>query len=162
MLNIACEVAKHAGKLRKILCPGHADLNHPVMKYTAMMKELFFKKTTAFSGEEEAFFEFARSSKAIVRELLSSKESGSVVGIYSAILGDGMFLTGVEDLYQEGKITVAVFHRYDLSGQILNRNHIAVEEIRTVCSFCQRYRNPFFEGNCVLETIPDKMRKIVT
>lgn len=107
----------------------------------SFMKELFVKTACDFSSPEETFG-FTRSGKGIIRELLSSKASGNVVGIYSPVFGKGMFLTGVEDLYQEDKVTVAVLHRYDLSGQILSRNCIAVDEIEMVYSFGQRYKNP--------------------
>jgi hypothetical protein len=116
------------------------------MKYIDLIKGLLLKSTRNLTCSGQAF-ELIRSGKDIIKELISNKASGNVVGVYAPALGSGMFLTGVQDLYEEGKATVVVFYRYDLSGEILSRNCITVDEIEMVCSFNQRYSNPLL-GKC--------------
>jgi hypothetical protein len=87
--------------------------------------------------------DFFKTRKGMQKELVTSKESGNAVGIYSKALGDGMFLTVVEHIHSDGVIT---FSRYDMSGSILSRHELTLHEIQMVCPINQRYRYPLLAG----------------
>jgi hypothetical protein len=74
--------------------------------------------------------------------LIKSQETGKLIGVYSRILGDGMFLTGVDSIENEGSTKVITFETYDLCGQILHRTRVTLEEIKMVCPFETAYVNP--------------------
>jgi hypothetical protein len=90
--------------------------------------------------------DFVKSKKSILRELVFAKQSGNLIGIYCSALGEGMFLTGVEAIEPAMKDEVIVFGQYDLSGKILLRTELALEEIQMVCPFNKPYRSPFFRN----------------
>jgi hypothetical protein len=87
---------------------------------------------------------FVKVAADILKELTLSKETGSLIGVYSPILGEGMFLTRVEKLHFESMHDdqIVVLNRYDMSGHILATTSVALSEIRIVCPFKQLYENP--------------------
>lgn len=87
-------------------------------------------------------FDFVKSKKGILKEILISKQTGKLLGVYSRALGEGMFLTGVEDIESHGRNEVIVFNRYDMSGHILARTRVELDEIQTVCPFNKAFQNP--------------------
>ena len=87
-------------------------------------------------------FDFVRTRKGILKELVISSMSGNVVGIYSRALGEGMFLAAVEKIESTTKEEVITLNRYDMSGHMLARTRVAIEEIHMVCPFNRVYTNP--------------------
>jgi hypothetical protein len=87
-------------------------------------------------------FDFVKTKKGILKELVISNISGNVVGVYSRALGEGMFLAGVEKIESGGKEEIVVFNRHDMSGHLLARTRVAVDEIHMVCPFNRSYVNP--------------------
>jgi hypothetical protein len=85
---------------------------------------------------------FAKTRKAVLRELESSRENGLLIGVYSKALGDGMFLVGVNAIEKDGPTEIIVFETYEQSGTILNRTRLSIDEIKMVCSFNRKYVNP--------------------
>lgn len=94
--------------------------------------------------------DFVKNKKNIFKELALSKESGNAIGVYSNAMGDGMFLTVVEQIEANGLI---VFNRYDMSGTILNRYELTLDEIKMVCPVNQRYRHPLLSGTGISKRI---------
>lgn len=92
-------------------------------------------------------FDFVKTRKGILKELIISKTSGNLLGVYSKALGEGMFLTVVENIEADGKEDVVQFNRYDMSGHILARTKVAIDEIEMVCPFNKTYRNPGLNSN---------------
>jgi hypothetical protein len=88
---------------------------------------------------------FIRSKKEIAKQIHRSKEDGSVLGIYSQIFGDGMFLCGIEDCYMLHGQEVVVLKPYDMNGLLLLRNEIDLSEIRGVCPIPGKYINPLMK-----------------
>ena len=96
-------------------------------------------------------FDFVKNRKAILRELLIAKQSGTILGVYCKAFGEGMFLTGVEHVEISGtRQGYVVFYPYDLSGKLLVKNTIELEEIQMVSPFSRPYRNPLFGGKANL------------
>ena len=90
--------------------------------------------------------DFVKNRKAILKELVLSKQSGKLIGVYSRALGEGMFLTCVEAIISHGKDESIVFNRYDMSGHLLARTRIPLDEIHMVCPFNKTFQNPTYAG----------------
>ena len=103
---------------------------------------------SAASGRrlDDQSLSFLRSRKSIRDGLLKSKDGGTVVGIYSRALGEGMFITSVADIYPDNDEEIVVLKRYDLSGIILPRTDLSLSEIKAVCEFDMIYKNPVLNG----------------
>jgi hypothetical protein len=91
-------------------------------------------------------FDFIKSKKAILKELVISKKIKNVVGVYCDVLGEGMFLTAVQDIERTQNAEVIVFYQYDITGRLLIRTRIELDEIQLVCPFNKTYENPLFSG----------------
>ena len=89
--------------------------------------------------------EFIKNRKSIYRELAVSKEAGTVVGINAPALGDGMFITAVDDIYSTEAGDVVLLKPYDMTGHFLPRTQLSLSEIRSVCPLKTPYRNPLFD-----------------
>ena len=87
-------------------------------------------------------FEVVKFRKSLLKALGESRRRGTTIGIYSDVLGEGMFMTAVEDIYEDTNEIIIVLKRYDLSGSILQRNTLSLSEIRAVCAFDTQYKNP--------------------
>ena len=103
---------------------------------------LNFPKKDHASAAEVIPFDFVRTRKGILKELVISSMSGNVVGIYSRALGEGMFLAAVEKIESTAKDEVIILNRYDMSGHMLARTRVAIDEIHMVCPFNRVYTNP--------------------
>jgi hypothetical protein len=91
-------------------------------------------------------FEFVKSKKAILKELVISKKIKNVVGVYCDVLGEGMFLTAVEDIERTESAEIIVFYQYDITGRLLIRTRVELDKIQLVCPFNTTYENPLFSG----------------
>jgi hypothetical protein len=89
-------------------------------------------------------FDFVTTRKGILKELVISKQSNSIIGVYCNVFGEGMFLTAVEDIESVTKGEIIVFHQYDMSGRLLPRTRIDLNEIQMVCPFNKTYLSPLF------------------
>ncbi|MBT1700375.1 hypothetical protein KK083_26040 [Fulvivirgaceae bacterium PWU4] len=92
--------------------------------------------------------DFVKNRKAILKELVLSKQSGKLIGVYSRALGEGMFLTGVEAIlsHGDGKDELIVFNRYDMSGHLLARTKVSLNEIHMVCPFNKTFQTPAYSA----------------
>lgn len=87
-------------------------------------------------------FTFIQDKQAILKALVNSLNKGTVIGVYSRALGEGLFLTGVDDIEQNGPQQIIIFETYDVSGKALQKTRIAVNDIKMVCPFQIEYINP--------------------
>lgn len=101
------------------------------------------KKTNALTSGN---LKFIRSPRKMISALQECLDKGAVVGIYSRVLGEGMFLTGVENIYLDDDEKVVVLKRYDLGGNILARTHFSIHEFDSICLLGMAYTNPFMEA----------------
>jgi hypothetical protein len=95
----------------------------------------FITSDAATVNQKSSSFDFIKSKKGIFKELVISKESNNILGVYCNALGEGMFLTAVEDIEND----IVVFHPYDISGRLLSRSRVALTEIQMVCPFNKTY-----------------------
>lgn len=71
--------------------------------------------------------------KVVLRQLTNSKKSGHLLAVSCSALGNGVFLTAVEDIYQAGKDEMMiVFKWYDKNAHILSSTHVSIDEILEV------------------------------
>ena len=85
---------------------------------------------------------FIKSRTDILKALLNSRETGNAIGVYSTGLGGGMFITAVDEVYDDDNEQIIVLKRYDLSGLVLQRTNLFLSEIKAICPFEISYRNP--------------------
>jgi hypothetical protein len=102
------------------------------------------KKTLFFSPaqHDESTMTFVKTRRAILNELRNSMENGTLIGVYSKPLGEGMFLVGINNIEGDQSSEIVVFETYDQSGMILNRTTVSIDEIKMVCPFEKKYKNP--------------------
>jgi hypothetical protein len=86
---------------------------------------------------------FISDPEQILPYLEHSKVEGTVVGISAPILGNGIFLTGIEDIRKQGEDFIIVLKGYDVTGYILERNKISLNDIRAICPFKSPFNNPY-------------------
>ena len=92
-------------------------------------------------------FDFIREPKDILKALLDSKDNGTAIGIKSTVLGNGMFVTAVEDiLIGDGhENTKVILKGYDFTGHVLEKNTMHLSEIDGVCLFSSKFGNPILK-----------------
>jgi hypothetical protein len=86
-----------------------------------------------------------RVKKSVREHLIECQRTGKVIGIYCPAIGTGMFLTGVDDIYNNGKEELVALKPYDMNGILLQRHHVALSEIRSICPFESYYTNPLIK-----------------
>lgn len=79
-------------------------------------------------------FNFIQSRSGIVRELQISKDSRSLVGLFSHV-SEGMLLVVVQDMESRGGEEIVVFKKYDIAGHFLSTMRICVNDIKAICPF---------------------------
>src|SRR5687768_4612776 len=116
------------------------------------MKNFAEKIRSLISGKNQssailnAPVDFVKTKKGIMKELIISKQSGNLLGVYSRAMGEGMFLVTVEEIEKYGKEEVIVFNRYEMSGYTLSRTRLSIDEIQMVCPFNKSFRTPVTSG----------------
>jgi hypothetical protein len=108
----------------------------------ALKRTLSINETLQNDLADKKPLSFAKTKKAMLKELVSSQENGFLIGIYSKELGDGMFLVGINQIETDGPSEMIVFETYEQSGMILSRTRVAIDEIKMVCPFNKKYLNP--------------------
>lgn len=87
--------------------------------------------------------DFTSEQDQIINILNKSLLDGTVVGFSVPILGNGVFLTGVEKIVKTDSDYTIVLKGYDVTGYIMERNKIRLSDIRSVCSFKSVFKNPY-------------------
>ena len=91
--------------------------------------------------------DFIRTRKGILKELLTSRDHETIIGVYSRVFGEGMFLVAVKDIEYLSKGEVVIFYPYDLSGKKLSRSRVLHDEIQMVCPFNKVFRDSMLRGS---------------
>jgi hypothetical protein len=94
---------------------------------------------------ERIDFAFVSEASKILAALGESRKNETVIGISAPILGNGIFLTSVEDIKPAGNDYTIVLKGYDITGYILERNKIRLTDVRAVCPFNSPFRNPYLK-----------------
>jgi|GEM_PF-2895056 len=86
-----------------------------------------------------------KNRKDISKAVFNCVDSNTVLGIYCPAIADGLLLVGIESISTDGFEPIVTMRPYDLNGILLQRNQIAMSEIRSVCVFDSVYENPLFK-----------------
>jgi len=89
--------------------------------------------------------ELIKAKKSQLNALLESYKNQTLIGVISPVLGEGMFVTGVHDIYDYDEKHIVMLKRYDISGELLIRETLALDEIKAVCVFDSAYKHPVLE-----------------
>lgn len=89
--------------------------------------------------------ELIKSKKMLLSALINCYKHQTLIGIFSPVLGEGMFVTGVHDIYDYNEEPIVMLKRYDISGELLIRETLALTEIRAICVFENAYKHPIIE-----------------
>lgn len=107
-----------------------------------------------FSGQRGAgsvpTFNMLRSRKDVYKAVIRARETGRALGIYCPAIAEGMLLVGVAQISTDLTQPVVTFHPYDLNGILLQRNKVALGELRTVCEFNCVYENPLLRKEAAI------------
>ena len=92
-------------------------------------------------------FDFVTDQREVLKALLDSKDNGTAIGIKAKSLGDGMFVTGIEDILigDGAENTRIILKGYDFTGHVLETNAILLTDIDGVCSFASKFGNPILK-----------------
>lgn len=88
-----------------------------------------------------------KQRKTIREALIESRGTGKVIGVYCPVLGEGMFLTCVDEVTAQGKDEIIVLKPYDMNGVLLVKNELSLSAIKSVCPFESFYVNPLKLNN---------------
>lgn len=88
-------------------------------------------------------FNIIKSKSGVVRELQISKDSGSVVGLFSHV-NEGMLLVVVQHIESRAGEEVVVFDKYDITGNFLSTVRICVNDIKAICPFVKERPRTIF------------------
>ena len=66
----------------------------------------------------------------------------NLVGVYCPLLGNGLFLVGVENIVYGDDGTLIVFYSQDMSGHVLSRRTLHIDEINMIVPFNNPYISP--------------------
>lgn len=81
-------------------------------------------------------FDCVKTRKGILRELMISKESGNLIGLFSPALGEGMFLIVVQCIESRSPAEEIAFHKFDVrDGRTLSTGRLSVNDIKAICPF---------------------------
>jgi|GEM_PF-1824220 len=90
-------------------------------------------------------FAFISERSEVLIALTESKKNGTIVGISAPILGNGVFLTAVDEVTSISDDYSITLKGYDITGYILERNKIRLSDIRAVCPFKLVFKNPYLK-----------------
>jgi hypothetical protein len=85
----------------------------------------------------------------MLQALHSSKTNHTTIGINSPLLGSGTFLTCVTDIIVLDDLAASpaiVLVSYDITGYFLPTNILKLDDIRSVCPFISKFKNPFVKN----------------
>lgn len=79
----------------------------------------------------------------MLTHLRESARHGTVVGISAPVLGNGVFLTAVDEILKTDNDHLILLKGYDITGYILERNRIRLSDVRAICPFSSKFKNPY-------------------
>lgn len=87
------------------------------------------RKDTSFI--KRAKNEISKFRKATLRTLSRCKQTGTFIAISSLALGDGQYVSAVEDIYTSGNDEIVVLKWYD-KNNLVSLTHVFIEEILSI------------------------------
>jgi len=97
-------------------------------------------------SQKEKVIESASLGSDILRILVASKEEAKSIAISSGRIGEGFFITAVEDIILEEGETIILFKPFDVTGFILPTNKLKLRDIAAVCPLNSEFENPVLKN----------------
>jgi hypothetical protein len=99
-----------------------------------------------FNKWDELILNPARGSQEILKLIVESRENGSMIGISSKALGEGFFITAIEEIIiDEGEATILI-KPYDVTGFILPTSKLTLAQIDAACPLMSEFKNPVLKN----------------
>jgi hypothetical protein len=83
---------------------------------------------------------FSQIRKMTLRKLNQYKQTGKCIAVSAEALGEGKFISFVEDIYQAGLDEIVVLKWFD-KNNLASKTHLFIEEILSVDQVDKRYRS---------------------
>lgn len=99
-----------------------------------------------FYNWDEQILNLAKSSTDILKLIFESKENGTTVGISSPLLGQGFFITAVEDIILSDGETTILLKPFDVTGFLLPTNKLTLADIEAACPLISTFENPVLKN----------------
>ena len=122
-------------------------MNEPInlvfmMDFMSRLKEGIFN-TFEMDSYLPPSLKILKHRKAMKDALQESRQTGKVIGVYSPVLGSGMFLVCVEEIvYEHKEVEKVILKPFDMNGILLTANELSLHHIKSVCPFDTFYVNP--------------------
>jgi hypothetical protein len=94
-------------------------------------------------GYEE--YNFTSNPIEILEALTGSKHEEKMVALIVPSIGEGLFITAVDDIVEEGGEAWIILKHYDSTGFMIERNRIGLSEIVGACTLNSKWKNPFMK-----------------
>ena len=88
-------------------------------------------KPTSNSFLKRAKTELGKIRKVTLRTLNRCKQTGTYIAISSLALGDGQYVSSVEDIYTNGDEEIVVLKWFN-ENNLASRTHVFIEEILSI------------------------------
>lgn len=92
---------------------------------------------------DKIFVEIVTSADEILKSLVESHGSGTMIGITSPELGPGTYITAVRDILIDDDDHIIVIRGYDRSGYFFSKDTLNLKNITSVIPFNSIFDNPF-------------------
>jgi hypothetical protein len=106
-----------------------------------------------YTAEDTGSFDFVQHRNEIMKELDFCQKKGSLVGVYSRKMGQGLFLVGVQEIIYGIKSEFIIFYPFDMGGYKLTTNAVSLEDIEKIIPFNNRFVMPDFSISRELASI---------
>src|SRR5262245_48319488 len=95
---------------------------------------------------DEQIFNLATGAQEILNVIVTSKENGSTIGLRSKTLGEGIFITAIDDIILEDGETIILLKPFDVTGFMLPTNKVKLDAIDAACPLISQFRNPVLKS----------------
>jgi hypothetical protein len=101
---------------------------------------------SGLSFKEKVVVESQLGTGEMLKVLIASKEENKSIGISSPRIGEGFFITAVEDIILVEGETIILFKPFDVTGFILPTNKLRLVDINAVCPLSSEFQNPVLKN----------------
>ena len=102
--------------------------------------------SSAYSSATHTTVDFINSAPAMLKALAESKKNGTMIGINSAALGTGTYITSIVDIVITDYETMIITKGYDVNGFFFPKSSLTLSEIKSVLPFKSFFENPFLKS----------------
>lgn len=107
------------------------------MKHVAdRIRRIITRNANSITQRRRHSFDFVKTRKGVLRELMLSKSSGNLIGLISPVLGEGIFIVLVVDIDSHNAEEMISYRKYDVGDDRTSSTaRISIRDIKGVCLF---------------------------